>query len=310
MGGEPSEYTLIHNTSEGMNILSYGLNLPPGSKILLLENEYPSNYYPFEHLLSKGHTIEFVRLGENPDAFLENFERSITPNTHLVSFSAVHWCTGMPLPLEAIGKICKDKNIFFAVDGAQGVGHIPIHVKQMNIDYMAFSSWKWLLGPLGLGVLYVSSEKLNSINLSFKGTDSVMDSENYLPYRDTLKVGSDRFMVSTPSFSDWVYFKASLEILSEIGYPQIYERIYSLTSYLGNNLLSLGFSLNTQNFNQNTGILVAKKKYFESKNIVNFLKSKKVVTADRLGGVRFSPHVYNSREQLDVVIDLLGKYTA
>ena len=308
LGGKSSEYSLIHNTSEGMNILSFGIELPKNSTILLLEHEYPSNYYPFQHLTREGHKIKFISPGKSPSEFMENFYHAIDDSTKLVSFSAVHWCTGMPLPLLEIGEVCHNKDIFFAVDGAQGVGHIPIDVKKMKIDFMASSAWKWLLGPLGLGILYVSEEKLNILKVPFKGTESVSDSENYLPYRDTYKEGSDRFEVSTPSFLDWVYLKSSLELLKSIGYPEIMERIYSLTEQLGLYLGELGYSLNTDHFNEKTGILVARKENIDSTLAVKFLRENGIISASRLGGIRFSPHIYNTNSQIDKVKYILSKY--
>lgn len=308
LGGDSSEYAFIHNTSEGMNILSYGITLPPNSRILLLENEYPSNVYPFQHLQSLGHTIEFVSVGNSPEEFWESFMNKLVPSTALVSFSAVHWCTGMPLPLEKIGKVCKEKDIIFAVDGAQGVGHIPIDVKKMKIDFLAFSAWKWLLGPLGMGILYVSSDFLHKLKVSFKGTESVRDSETYLPYRDTYKDGAERYTISTPSFVDWVYLKSSLKLLSEYRYPNVFEKIYELTNSLGELLKELGYSLNTDAFQEKTGILVAKKESISADRVVEYLRTNKVITASRLGGIRFSPHIYNSPEQFHQVYELLKRF--
>lgn len=305
LGGDSSEYALIHNTSEGMNILSHGINLPSKSSILLLENEYPSNYYPFQHLQKLGHTIDFVPIGNSPEDFWNLFREKIQPHTALVSLSAVHWCTGMPLPLEKVGNLCRERNIIFAVDGAQGVGHIPIDVKKMKIDFMAFSAWKWLLGPLGMGVLYVSRDFLDKLNVSLKGTDSVKDSETYLPYRSTFKEGAERYTISTPSFLDWVYLKATLKILSDFGYPRVYEKIYSLTETLGNLLRNLGYTVNIDSFKEKTGILVAKKEGIHPDGAVDYLKSKQIITASRLGGIRFSPHIYNNLDQIHRVYECL-----
>ncbi len=129
-----------------------------------------------------------------------------TEKTRAVSLSAVHWCTGMPLPLERIGKLCREMEIEFGVDGAQGVGMRPMDVKAANISFMAFSAWKWLMGPLGLGVLYVEKDKLEKLKPRIVGTGSVVRDEEYLPYKTTLKPSADRFTISTPNFTDRVYF--------------------------------------------------------------------------------------------------------
>ena len=308
LGGETSEYAFIHNTSEGMNIFSFGITLPQNSTILLLEDEYPSNVYPWEHLKDKGHTIKFIPIGKSPSEFLSNFESCITNKVSLISLSAVHWCTGIPLPLKEIGEICKSKNIHFVVDGAQGVGHIPMNVKEMNISYMAFSAWKWLLGPLGLGILYVSKDKLETLKVKFKGTESVLGSENYLPYKEIYKTGAERYEVSTPSFIDWVYLKASLQLIRSTGFSKVRERIYCLSDLLANGLRKQNFIINTDSFAEKTGIIVAKKENIDSNKAVNYLRENKIITASRLGGIRFAPHAYNTEEQIEKTLTILKKF--
>ncbi|TGK08906.1 aminotransferase class V-fold PLP-dependent enzyme [Leptospira fletcheri] len=305
LGCSPEELSLIHHTNEGMNFLSLGLSLQEGDQILLLENEYPSNIYPWEHWKEKGVEISFVPMSETPEGFLENLKNSVTARTRLVSLSAVHWCTGMPFPLEEIGAFLDSKGIEFVLDGAQGVGLLPIRPKEMKISYMAFPAWKWLLGPLGLGVLYVAKEKLNTLRFPFKGTGSVINDEAYLPYREELK-GTDRYEISTANFIDWVYFQSTLEMLSGIGFHNSMERIYELADYLSDGLREAGWKLASDHFPDfKTGIVVAEKPGVSSEDTVNELKKKGIMCALRLGRVRFSPHIYISKEQLDRVLDLL-----
>ena len=173
LGARPGELALIHHTAEGMNFISHGLLLDPGDEILLMENEYPSNVYPWEHWREKGIHVRMVPLTGKPEDFPEAFAAAAGPRTRVASFSAVHWCTGMPIPLEAIGKICAERGIHWVVDGSQGVGLVEMDVKAARIQYMAFSAWKWLLGPIGLGVLYIAREHLETLQPIFKGTESV-----------------------------------------------------------------------------------------------------------------------------------------
>ncbi|MCB1175971.1 MAG: aminotransferase class V-fold PLP-dependent enzyme, partial [Leptospiraceae bacterium] len=191
--------------------------------------------------------------------------------------------------------------------GAQGVGHVPIHPKEFGIDFMAFPAWKWLLGPLGLGAMYVNSERIEELTPIFKGTGSVKGGENYLPYKSEWKDGAGRYEFSTPNFIDWIYFKAILEKLDEIGFEKIQKRLYELSSYLGNGLKEIGFEISLDTHKENSGILVAYHKKKTSTEIVTHLRKEDVFTADRLGGVRFAPHIYNSENQLDEIVQLLKR---
>lgn len=304
---EKDEVAIIHNTAEGMNLISYGLNLKKDDEILLLENEYPSNVYPWEHWRKKGVIIKFINLKNNPEEFLENFNKHISKKTKVASISAVHWCTGMPLPLELIGRVCKNKGILFIVDGAQGVGHINIDVKEWNIDALSFSAWKWLLGPLGVGVLIIRKNILERINFVFKGTSSIYNDHNYLPYRDDIKNNAERYIYSTPNFNDWIYFNAILIFLNKIGFKNIMNRIYELSNYLSEKLRKEDFILDRDAFLEyNTGIITAKKNEADSNKIVKYLLENNIITAERFGRIRFAPHIYNSFEQIDKVIDVIN----
>jgi cysteine desulfurase / selenocysteine lyase len=301
------ELAIIHNTSEGINFISHGLKLQPGDEILLLENEYPSNVYPWEHWQEQGVALRFVPVGKSEEEFWSHLTDVLSPKTKVISLSAVHWCTGMVLPLKKVGEYCQKNEIYFVVDGAQGVGNTPINVKEFHIDFMAFSGWKWLLGPLGIGMLFVNRDKLDKIKPIFKGTDSVTNAEEYLPYKSEFKKSVDRFEFSTGSFIDWVYFKASLSILREVGWGRVLERIHSLASVLKTHLFELGFGLESENFSSPTGIVTALHKDRPTATLVSHLRANHILVAERLGKIRFSPHIYLSEQQLGSVREVLRK---
>jgi len=300
------ELALIHNTAEGMNFISHGLKLSAEDEVILLENEYPSNIYPWRHLEKKSVKLVTAPMETSPETFLQALKQLITAKTRAISLSAVHWCTGMPFPLEQVAKLCKENSIDFVVDGAQGVCMQSLDIQTANIDYMAFSAWKWLLGPLGLGVLFISKEKLNNLDPVFIGTDSVVRPNEYLPYKSELKPSADRFTFSTASFNDWVYLEAALKFLKAIGFSDVRERIFELSAQLSKGLTKIGFKVFSDQFpDYPTGIVVCEKPGVGSDAIMTHLKKNKIVAAERLGRVRFSPHVYISPEQIDEVVRVL-----
>lgn len=306
----PEELALIHNTAEGMNVISHGIDLKPGDEIILLENEYPSNVYPWQHWGDKDVRLQFAPMSDTPSQFLESFSDLVTPRTRLVSLSAVHWCSGMPLPLAAIGDICRKHQIIFVVDGAQGVGMQPIDVNKMGIDYMAFSAWKWLMGPLGLGVLYIDRQHLDGLTPTFMGTNSVVEAQTYLPYKTELDGTADRFTFSTASIADWVYFLSSLEFLGSIGFDVVRARIFELNAYLATVLEANGLTVISRQFpDAPTGITVCENNerfYPSAAAAMNHLQQNGIIVAERLGRIRFSPHIYNSFDQMDRVAQVLA----
>ncbi|MDM8543104.1 aminotransferase class V-fold PLP-dependent enzyme [Desulfococcaceae bacterium HSG9] len=304
----PEELALIHHTSEGMNFISHGLDLQPDDEMILLENEYPSNVYPWLHWKQKGVKLRTVPMGNTPSEFMDGLTPLINSRTRLIALSAVHWCTGMPLPLDEIGALCHDKGITFVVDGAQGVGMQPIDVKRAHISYMAFPTWKWLMGPVGMGVLYVPMKNLERLKPVFIGSESVIQDEEYLPYKDQLKPTADRFTFSTANFNDWVYFLSALEQLEKIGFDTVINRIFELSAYLAKGLTQIGYQVMAEQFSDHpTGIVVCAKPDTDSEKIIEHLNKNKIVAVLRLNRIRLAPHIFISEQQLDRVIDVMAR---
>jgi cysteine desulfurase/selenocysteine lyase len=306
IGADVDELTLIHHTNEGLTFISHGLDLAPGDRLVVLEHEYPSNVYPWQHWQDRGVQIAFAPLADTPERFLDGLRPLLQPPTRVVSLSAVHWCTGLPLPLVEIGRLCAERDVLLVVDGAQGVGLVDIDVRAAGIAAMAFSAWKWLLGPIGLGALYLRRDLIDRLRFPFKGTGSVIDDHNHLPYRDALKPGADRYVLSTPNYNDWVHFDASLEYLEGLGHAAVRGRIRTLAARLADRLRAAGYALAADAFpGQANGIVSAVRQGLDAPKLAARLQQHGVVAAARLGRLRLSPHVYLSEAQLDRAADLI-----
>jgi selenocysteine lyase/cysteine desulfurase len=193
------------------------------------------------------------------------------------------------------------------VDGSQGVGLIDLDVKAASIHFMAFSGWKWLLGPLGLGVLYVAREHLESLRPIFKGTESVPGDQEYLPYKHAWKPSADRFTLSTGSMTDWVYFDASLAYLQNLGFAAVRARIDHLARRLADRLRNAGYAVQSDAHpGSATGIVAAIRPGQDAATAVKALKDKGIIAAARLGRIRLSPHVYLSEAQIDAAAAALA----
>lgn len=299
---QEEEIVLIHHTSEGMNFLSHGAKLSAGDEVILVDGEYPSNVYPWEHLETKGVGLKYLSRVETPDQFLENLKKEITPATKLMALSAVDWCSGMAYPLSQISDILKEKNIQLVLDGAQGVGLVDINLSKLKVSALCFSAWKWLLGPLGLGAMYVAKEQLEYFNLVFKGTSSVIEDEKYLPYKTQLKPNADRFEISTPSLIDYVWFSASLNFLAEIGFDRVQLRIFELSQLLNQELENLGYQTQYQLHQTQSGIVSFSHPNWKATDLYAFLKKNNVVCTVRDNRIRLAPHVYISENQIKKVI--------
>jgi len=291
LGGAAHEYALLNNTAEGMNFIAQSLPLAHGDRVLLVEREYPSNVYPFMQLKNQGVEIAFVSPGLSNAEFLRNIEAALTPTTRVMSLSAVDWLTGLKFDIHAIGRLLKSRGVAFLLDAAQGAGQVAIDVKAAGVDAMAFSCWKWLLGPLGSGGLYVADEFLKKLSIRVAGTSSVKNDEVYLPHREDYKESVDRFMLSTAPYMNWIFLEASLDFLAGVGFDVLQKRLFALADELSHILRSAGFHILRDDFGSDQSAIVVAKREGDMHDLHARLTQVGVVCALREGALRFSAHL-------------------
>lgn len=162
LGCKLDELVLTNCTTEGMNWVAQGLSLAAGDRILTTDQEHPGGRVGWDFVAKRyGATIDVVAIppGENDaGAIVERFARAITPRTVAFSFSHVLSSTGLRMPVAELSALARKANAIAIVDGAQAAGAIPIDVKALGCHVYATSGHKWLLGPPGTGMLYLSDE--------------------------------------------------------------------------------------------------------------------------------------------------------
>lgn len=298
-GGNAHEYALLNNTAEGMTFIAQSLPLTRGDKILLVEREYPSNVYPFLQLKRQGVEIGFVSPGASNEEFIENIRAELSTNVRAMSLSAVDWLTGMKFDLAAIGRLLRGRGVAFLLDAAQGAGHVDIDVEALGVDAMAFSCWKWLLGPLGSGGLYVADDFLKKLDIRVAGTSSVKNDEVYLPHREDYKETVERFMLSTAPYMNWVHLEASLKFLDEAGLQNVQARLMSLADGVAEALRTAGFTVIRDGFGGDKTAIVCARKDGDMNELHAKLMKAGVICAYREGNLRFSPHLNFTEKDLD-----------
>lgn len=298
LGGAAHEYAILNNTAEGMTFIAQSLPLERGDKILLVEREYPSNVYPFLQLKRQGVEIGFVSPGSSNDEFVENIRAALTTNVRAMSLSAVDWLTGLRFDLKRIGHLLRQRGVAFILDAAQGAGHVDIDVAEYGVDAMAFSCWKWLLGPLGSGGLYVADDFLRKLDIRVAGTSSVKNDENYLPHREDYKESVERFMLSTAPYMNWIFLEASLEFIDGIGLANVQARNLQLAEKLSGILRTAGFDVLRDNFGADKTAIVCARRDGDMAALHATLTKNGIVSALREGNLRFSPHLNTDEADL------------
>jgi len=187
LGASPEEIALIHNTTEGMNLVAASLDLEPGDEVIVADHEHPSGTIPWQYWQEpKG--VKLVRptlpiLPNDPEEIVEVYRKAITPRTRVISMCHVVNTNGMILPVREVSEMARVRGILVAVDGAQAPGMINVDLHDLDCDFYAASSHKWLFSPKGVGIFYarqVSQPLLKPLIVAHGWEDqSIRRLENY-----------------------------------------------------------------------------------------------------------------------------------
>ncbi|MHB8338696.1 MAG: aminotransferase class V-fold PLP-dependent enzyme [Ignavibacteriaceae bacterium] len=302
----PDRIAFVDNTSTGINIIAQGVKWKKGDRVLLNDLEFPANVYPFLNLKEEGVEIDFVK-SHDGIVSAEDIIDNIKPATRLVSISYVQFLTGYRVDLEKIGKVCKEKGIIFSVDAIQGLGALKLDVKKCNVDFLSSGSQKWMLGLQGLGMIYISEELQQKVEPKFIGWLSVEDAWNLLHYDLKLKKSADCFQGGTLNSIGIYALNTSLKFFKEFGHDKIEELVLENSKYLIKQLQSIGLSPILKNCSKENLSGIVSFKHKDSQKVYDELSALNIHCAVREGYIRFSPHFYNIKEEIDKVTEVLRK---
>lgn len=156
---EREEVVLTQSTTEGLNIVANGIDWRPGDSIVIRggRHEHYANYLPWLSVSQRKESVSLKELAIDENGYfeLDDLGRA-AKNAKLITMSHVLYNTGAIMPLDEVGKIADENNALFCVDAAQSAGTIQVDVKKIGCHFMAFPGFKWLCGPVGIGIFYCS----------------------------------------------------------------------------------------------------------------------------------------------------------
>ncbi len=296
----------VDNTSNGINIIAQSIEWKKGDRILLNDVEFPANVYPFLNLKRFGVEIDFVK-SLNGIVTAEQIIDSVKPETRLISVSFVQFLSGYKIDLDKIGNYCRANNVIFCVDGIQGIGAVKIDVQKSKIDFLSCGTQKWLLGMQGLAFIYIDENLQRKISPANIGWLSVKDAWNLLDYKMDLKTSANVFQGGTLNSFGIYAFNTSLKLFNVFGFKNVENQVLSNTKYFLEKLrgLELNPLLSDCDVDNLAGIITFKpdnpEKVFEE------LTKRKIICSLREGLIRFSPHFYNTHQEIDTVVNELQK---
>lgn len=224
-----NEIIFTRGATQSLNMVAnHFLNLEEGDEIITSELEHHSNFLPWLEVSKQTKAVlRFVELDKQGKLTIEAFKKVLSPKTKVVSLTYVSNVLGFINPIKEITKLAHEVGALVVVDAAQAAPHIKIDVKDLDCDYLAFSSHK-MLGPTGIGVLYGKEHLLNKMHPTEFGGEMVQtvskDSATY-------KTGPFRFEAGTPIISGAIGLGKAVDYLNDIGFEFIHNHIKSLYEY-------------------------------------------------------------------------------
>jgi len=225
--------------------------------------------------------------------------------TKVIAVSYVQWTTGLRMDLESIGEFCEERGIYFVVDAIQGLGALPFDVGRFGVDFMSAGSYKYLLGPLGVGCFYCRKEVLTDVWPSRVGHRNVVD-DMTLDYKLDLWPSAKRFEAGGMNYLGLHGLDASLDIIEEAGVENIERHVLRLTDLLIEKLQERGYRVTSSLLpRERSGIVSFVHQRHDSEELLGRLSEAKIITSLRDGAIRASAHLYNNEEDIERLVEAL-----
>ncbi|MFO8029244.1 MAG: aminotransferase class V-fold PLP-dependent enzyme [Cyclonatronaceae bacterium] len=302
------QIAFIGNTSEGLNRVTSGLDWLAGDEIILNSIEFPSNVYPYRKLEPRGVRCVFVDAADGTVP-VERIEAAITSRTRMVAISAVQFLSGWRADMEAIGALCRRHDLLFVVDGIQAAGVTPVDVQRWGADAFATGGLKWLMAPMGIGFLYLSDRLCDRLATPDPGWLSVEDPWDLLRYDQPMRTDAGRFEGGVSNIPGIYGLDATLGLLLETGIDRIFRQVLDCNRQLRYGIRDTGLEAAgltpytcTDPARQSGILTYILPADIDHEALESALRDQGIFVSIRDRKLRFSPHGYNTAEEIHSVI--------
>jgi cysteine desulfurase/selenocysteine lyase len=304
---EHDEVVLVQSTTEGLNIVANGLDWKIGDTIVVRggRHEHYANYLPWVALSQKkGVQLRELAMTDEDGYFDLGQLEKLVKGSRLITLSHVLYNTGVILPVEEVGRIAQENGVLFCVDAAQSAGTISVDVKKIGCHFMAFPGFKWLCGPMGIGVFYCSKKAFEILEPPEIGSESATLSEqNIMAYLDM----PARLQAGFRNFPGAVGLEASLRYILRIGLERIRKKNMNVAGILREEIAKIPAvkMYGPDDESKRSSIVTFISQKADSSTLIRQLEQNRIILAARDIGrgkkaVRAAPHFFNSEEEASI----------
>jgi len=317
------EIIFVRGTTEAINLVAYSWgrsHIKEGDIIVTTEYEHHSNIVPWQLLTQeKGAKLEYIGMDDNGELILDDLDKFLaTGKVKLVTFSLMSNVLGTITDSEKIIEKCKAAGVLTLIDAAQAVPHMKVDIEKLGCDFFAFSGHK-MLGPTGIGVLWVRKSVLETMNPFHGGGDMIRE---VLKYETTWNDLPYKFEAGTPNIADVVGFGAAIDYLTKIGMDNVREHEVELTKYAIEKLSEIkGIHIyGTKDISKRGGVISFNFADVHPHDVAQIIDGEGIavrsghhcaqVLMERLNVAatsRASFYIYNTKEDIDALVNSLNK---
>lgn len=313
IGADPADIALIPSVGYGVSTAGKVMDLPRGSRVLVLQDDHTS---PVLEWMSRaedgGFTVEQVKQPSDGDwtsAVMEAMTRKDAVHLSLVSISSVHWSDGGAIDLPRIAEAARQAGAAFLVDATHDAGVRRIDVKTLDPDFLIFPTYKWVLGPYGRAFMYVAKRRQDGVPLEQTApARKGVAAEQKVYFRDlSYADGARRYdMGERDHFITLEMAAVGMEMMAGWGNDPIVARLAMLTDRLADGLANSGVRVLDRKLRA-PHLLCLQFPKGMADDLPQKLAAENVYAAPRLGRLRISPHVYNDEQDVDRFVEVFRK---
>ena len=295
----PNNIAAGSSATELLSSLAWAIMPLKGQNVVSTNIVFPSTVYPWMRIASS--TGCEVRLGKEKNNFIstQSIIDLIDKNTSVVCISHVEYSNGQVFDLDLLSNAAKKHNALLIIDATQSAGAIPIDVKKTPIDAIVCGAYKWLCGPFGAAFMYVTPELSKKLEPGLVGFRSHKNMWELDASRVDYPNSAEKFEFSTMAFGCALGLAKSIQYLANIGVEDIFKYNRALADTLVDNLRSKSAVITSPDNKRRSSIVTAYFKKKDSNKIVEQLKKRKVYVSKRGKSIRFSPHLYNTIDDIE-----------
>ena len=308
----PEEIVITRNTSEANNLVSSGLDLKAGDEVVVFHDNHPSNLTAWNEKAKRFgfKVVEIAQVNPHPgmEYYIDAYKKAITANTKIITFTHLTSTVGDLFPAKELCALARERGVMSLVDGAQTFGLLDVNLADISPDFYSGSAHKWPCGARESGVLYINARVHQNINQSFWPLI-------YSAYPGAVGASRNFESYGQRDEATMIAFREALEFQMKVGREAIEKRSRQLANQLIAGLSKLPDVKvwTSPNPSLNAAVVSFLPGSLDSRKLGQVLYEKdKIGTAGRggqdRGGLRASPHFYNTPEEVDRLVSAVGRY--